>query len=181
MEVKTLVSKTELSDKAMSCPTFTKPKEIGSFTLDSHRNFHFGTKNLRHYRKPKIPSNLADGYPSRYSTRDESIPEYIDFILQFIHEQQKAQPMLLKDVQIVAYRGLFTKIMAAYHAKKDSLQFAVQKFNGQIYLCEFETQDRQQERASMPDEQRKVWYDVTCLHLTYRFIELGTAGKLCRI
>ena len=154
--VKTLVSKHELSDKATSCPTFTKPKELGTFTLDSHRNFHFGTKSLRRYRKPSIPANLADGYPSRYLMRDESVPEYIDFILQYIHEQRKSQPELLKDVQIVSYRGLFTKIMAAYHAKKDSVQVAAQKFNGHVYLCEFETQDKQEERRSAPDEQQKV-------------------------
>ena len=58
----------------------------------------------------------------------------------------------------VCWRGLLTKLLCTSYEGRDGWQIAVTKYNGTFYLCEFETERRQQEKLRETERQREMSY-----------------------
>jgi hypothetical protein len=171
---------------ATGCPSYTRPKEVGTYSLDEHRGFRCGTHGLGTYRRPPLPADLLEGYPLQYIQRDRQKLEYIDHICQFLlSAQQQQEPAAEAALQadVVCFRGLLTKVMHCAHARREPLRFVAQRFGSRLYLCEIEEPPAAGTGPALPQRhgQRGDLAQVTADHAKaqyagYKFEQVATAS-----
>lgn len=82
-EVRTL-NVTPISLFRGNYPFFRQPAELGHFSLDSERNFHDDSRQLRLFQPPhKIDFDLSVGY-NEFVARNEEKKERLDHLLTWI-------------------------------------------------------------------------------------------------
>ncbi|KAL2023822.1 hypothetical protein VTK56DRAFT_1089 [Thermocarpiscus australiensis] len=88
-----------------------RPKEFACFSYDKDRKFHLGDSALKWYYPPYPGADLTKGFES-FVKHDDRIDEHLDSLLKTIahHEQETGKAI---DANIVTWRGMLTKIMAA--------------------------------------------------------------------
>lgn len=74
---------------------YSRPVEVGCFSIDKDRHFIDGPSELAVYRPPQVGGvdqielNLSDGYPSRFVRKDEEIPDRLDNLLRWIQSHHR--------------------------------------------------------------------------------------------
>ena len=70
----------------------------------------------------------------------------------------------------ICWRGLLTKLLCTPYENRDDWCIAVCLFKGTYYMCEFETQKKEQEKRTMTDKQNEMCY------WGWKFEQYVTAG-----
>lgn len=123
-------------------------KIIGSFGIDGDNRYVQGASNCQYVYKNYLSSdsvdfNLNDGIDDIILKPDIAQHEKIDYLLKY---------MLLNgncpDTDFVCSRGLLRKLMCKPYEILESLVILATKFNGKIYLCTHESDEKVRERQS---------------------------------
>ncbi|KAK0168491.1 hypothetical protein PV327_002282 [Microctonus hyperodae] len=148
-------------------PYVSKPKVIGYYSVDSDRQLHFDSSQLKYYCPPtndKINFDLNDGIHTVHRKPASANDEKIDHILQWI--KQKIPPLSDNkwlSADFVCLRGLLTKIMKTPYDEKEGWIICAVKFKGTIYLCAFDTDADKYEKSN------RTMRDLTFMSWGFKF------------
>ncbi|KAL1835826.1 hypothetical protein VTJ49DRAFT_6025 [Mycothermus thermophilus] len=151
-----------------------RPREFACFSYDKDHVFHLDDSSLKWYYPPTLPADLSKGSDT-FVKHDDSIDEHLDSLLATIqsYEQQKGEPI---DAQVVTWRGMLTKIMAAPY-DSDAFEMNATLYRGSIFIEEnhaFKRQKQEMEsnqprRTGMPSSLMSFW--------GYKFETLSTLPR----
>ncbi|KAI1377421.1 RAI1-domain-containing protein [Hypoxylon crocopeplum] len=145
-----------------------RPKEIACFSYDDKHKFHLDDRSLQWYYPPELGSDLSGGY-EKFDKHDDSKDEHLDSLLKTImaHEEEEGKKI---DAQVVTWRGMMTKIMAAPFEDRDGFEMNATLYQDCIFIEENHAYkvasrlEQQQQRRrpnqrgpSMPDEVMSYW------------------------
>lgn len=72
----------------------------------------------------------------------------------------------------ICWRGLLTKLLCTPYEQRDGWEIAVSSFNGTLYMCEFDSEQRLQQQAEQTDALKEMSY------WGLKFEQYVTAGQL---
>ncbi|KAK4184298.1 protein RAI1 [Podospora australis] len=117
---------------------FKRPKEFASFSYDKDHKFHLNDSSIKWYYPPHplnqpLYIDLSKGFSS-FVKHDDSQDEHLDSLLKTIahHESETKSPI---DANIVTWRGMMTKIMAAPF-DDDGFEMNATSYRGTIFIEE---------------------------------------------
>lgn len=158
-------------------PFFRQPKEIGCMSLDINRKFSNDKSQLKYYVKPSDMNNVNYDLKIGYNDmirKDDNVKEYINDILRWINRnlekfslqnnknnpeqesQEESDSHRSLHTDFVCWRGLLTKLLVTPYENRDGWMIGVTLFNGTYYLCEFETEEKRQQRKATTQRQDKM-------------------------
>lgn len=169
-------------------PSFSKPKIVGSFSVDKDRKYIADARNCKHLRKDNLKNpvrfDLNDGY-ERAVHKPESCDEKLDHILQWITANvldknlnempKKGEPNIRArslDVDFVCFRGLLRMIMCTPYENREPWIILATKFRGTIYLCALETESKKLDRLNATEDTKKI------LAFGYKFEQFMLTGSV---
>ena len=132
---------------------FQKPQEVTYYSMDSNRQMHcrdkrslskyIGTDSVTDICKqfPDEAANLSCGFQDRYITRDESVPEHLDTLIESLLDLDKSllldddKDTSIMDPEIITWRGIMTRLMILPYSK-DEWVFNACRYHNQIYIEE---------------------------------------------
>ncbi|KFH47562.1 Decapping nuclease-like protein [Hapsidospora chrysogenum ATCC 11550] len=94
-----------------------RPKEIACFSYDENHQFHLDDSSLKYYYTPQLGADLSKGFES-FQKQDDSTDEHLHSLLRAIIALEEEQGKRI-DANVVTWRGMMTKIMAAPFEKLD--------------------------------------------------------------
>lgn len=115
-----------------------------------------------------VSFDLREGY-NTFIKKDDSVKDKLDdmlkwvllnktqFLIQNQTKQQQGCECLHTD--FVCWRGLLTKLLCTPYESRDGWQIAVTRYNDTFYLCEFETNERvqQKQRETVKQQEMSYW------------------------
>ncbi|KAI0242431.1 Decapping and exoribonuclease protein [Lamellibrachia satsuma] len=116
-----------------------------------------------------VSFDLRDGY-HKFIKKDDSIKENLDDLLKwillnkskFLVQNQTKQQGPGHDeclhTDFICWRGLLTKLLCTPYENRDGWQIAVTKYNDTLYLCEYETAERVQQKERETSRQQEMSY-----------------------
>ncbi|KAI4258814.1 MAG: hypothetical protein LQ352_001025 [Teloschistes flavicans] len=130
-----------------------RPREIAFFSYDDAHRFHQDERSLRYYYPPRIGASLSDGF-DRFEKLDDLIDDHIDSLLKTVIDLEKRTESRCQ-ADVIAWRGMMTKIMATPFDMFNGFEMNVTKFQGTIFIEEnhaykLESRKSQHQRASQP-------------------------------
>ncbi|XP_050393444.2 decapping and exoribonuclease protein isoform X1 [Patella vulgata] len=150
-------------------PQFREPREVGSFSQDSNRQYHPDKRQLKyvvHYPNKSVNFNLRKGFKEMIK-KDESKLEYIDDLLRWVISEPRAFVSKESGHQIklsslstdfVCWRGLLTKLLCSPYENRDGWMIAVILYRGTYFLCDFETEEKKKQLAKVTERQEEMCY-----------------------
>ncbi|EFW99933.1 dhp1-interacting protein [Grosmannia clavigera kw1407] len=111
-----------------------RPKEFTCFSYDDNHELHLDDRSLRWYYPPLLNADLSRGF-DQFDKHDDSADEHLDSLLKAIaaHEQKTG---VKTDAQVVTWRGMMTKIMAAPFDDRDGFEMNATLYQGCIFIEE---------------------------------------------
>lgn len=165
-------------------PSFSPPTIIGSFSLDGNRVYIPDTRNCKYVRKNDLGNplhlDLNKGYENVIRKSSQCENENLDHLLRFIIENMPklvhskdstASQRKSLNVDFVCFRGLLRLVMCTPYENRDSWIILATKFNGTIYLCALETDEKKHERLNMTESTKKI------LSYGFKFEQYMLTGK----
>ncbi|RFU81731.1 hypothetical protein TARUN_469 [Trichoderma arundinaceum] len=97
-----------------------RPKEFACFSYDENHEFRPDDSSLKYYYPPRLGADLSLGF-NTFVKQDDSGDEHLDSLLTAIasHEQETGTKI---DANIVTWRGMMTKILAAPFEQFDGFE-----------------------------------------------------------
>lgn len=127
-------------------------KEIAYFSYDENHEFHFDDRSISYYYPPRVPVNLCEGF-EKFKSYDPG-NEHLDSLLQTViaHEEKTG---VKTDTEVITWRGMMTKIMAAPYNDRDGFEMNATFYQGTVYIEEnYEyrknSQQRQMQQPTQP-------------------------------
>lgn len=124
--------------------TIRRPKEIACFSYDDEHSFHLGDSSLRYYYPPKLPADLNQGF-DEFQKLDDSGDEHLDALLETIMALEK-ETGKTSDADIITWRGMMTKILAAPFDHMNGFEMNATCFQGTIFIEENNSYKNQQKQ-----------------------------------
>lgn len=119
-------------------PSFKRPTEVASFSLDINRAFLNDRSMLKRFACPEngasVHFDLNCGYDT-FIKKEETVKENLDDMLRCILLNRQ---LLREAPNFVCWRGLLTKILCTPYETRDGWTIAVSRFGGTLYMCECE-------------------------------------------
>ncbi|KAI2623332.1 RAI1-domain-containing protein [Hypoxylon sp. NC1633] len=131
------------------CEPVKRPKEIACFSYDDKHEFHLDDRSMQWYYPPELGADLSKGF-DQFVKHDDSKDEHIDSLLKTIiaHEEEEGKKV---DAQVVTWRGMMTKIMAAPFEDRDGFEM-----NATLYQdCIFIEENHAYKQASQQEQQQQ--------------------------
>ncbi|KAJ5675918.1 RAI1-domain-containing protein [Penicillium macrosclerotiorum] len=119
---------------AGSSTTIRRPKEISCFSYDQNRKFSLGDSSLQYYYPPSLPADLDIGFDT-FQKLDDTADEHLDALLDTIAAFERDTGKKC-DTDIVTWRGMMTKILAAPFNANDGFEMNATCFQGTIFIEE---------------------------------------------
>ncbi|KAK4167980.1 RAI1 like PD-XK nuclease-domain-containing protein [Cladorrhinum sp. PSN259] len=149
-----------------------RPREFTCFSYDKDHKFRLDDSSLKWYYPPQGPfldagMDLSRGFET-FDKHDDSVDEHLDSLLKTIahFEQQTQEPI---DANIVTWRGMMTKIMAAPF-DDEGFEMNATLYRGCVFIEENHAfklkrnaeqssrpQQHQQQRKGPPPEVMSFW------------------------
>jgi RAT1-interacting protein len=109
-------------------------KEFTCFSYDENHQFHQDASSLKYYYTPRLGADLSQGFDT-FQKQDDSTDEHLDSLLKAImaHEQKEGKKT---DANVVTWRGMMTKIMAAPFERFDGFEMNATLYQGTLYIEE---------------------------------------------
>ncbi|KEY69881.1 hypothetical protein S7711_06437 [Stachybotrys chartarum IBT 7711] len=119
---------------AGASPPVKRPKEIACFSYDDEHKFHLDDSSLKYYYTPQLGVDLSEGFKT-FQKQDDSPDEHLDSLLKTIkaHEQETGKRI---DANVVTWRGMMTKIMAAPFEQFDGFEMNATLYQDCIFIEE---------------------------------------------
>ncbi|KAK3877006.1 hypothetical protein Pcinc_018259 [Petrolisthes cinctipes] len=150
--------------------TLRKPMVIGDFSLDEtrqichdRRNLHYITVDWKHSKKVKYDLNVSYDKTIKKNiqeTKQEKLDRLLDWILnntsKFHTEQSTGQPLQCLSTDFVCFRGLLTELLCTPYETRDGWIICATRFRDTVYLCAYETPEKQAHRETETDMQKKM-------------------------
>jgi RAT1-interacting protein len=147
-------------------PNISKPKIIGSFSVDQNREYRPNNDNLKFLVLPKKPPSfdLNQGYEN-YRFKPDTSSEKINHLLTFILENldrcrrvddENAGPTGQLKFDIVCFRGLLRLLMCTPYEFREPLSILATRYRGTVYLCTKELDEKRQERLNQTEATKKI-------------------------
>ncbi|KAK3196154.1 decapping endonuclease targeting mRNA [Lecanicillium sp. MT-2017a] len=133
---------------AGASPPVRRPKEFACFSYDEKHGFHLGDSSMKWYYTPRLGADLSKGFDT-FEKQDDSKDEHLDSLLATIisHEKELGKRI---DANIVSWRGMITKIMAAPFDDRDGFEM-----NATLYQdCLFIEENHEYKMASRAGEKQ---------------------------
>ncbi|KAK3378008.1 RAI1 like PD-XK nuclease-domain-containing protein [Podospora didyma] len=134
-----------------------RPKEFACFSYDEDHKFHLDDSSLKWYYPPPLNTDLSKGYET-FVQHDDSIDEHLDSLLETIasHEKENGKPI---DANVVTWRGMMTKIMAAPFEDRDGFEMNATLYRDCIFIEEHKIGPKQEQRfpGPIPQEVMQFW------------------------
>lgn len=75
-----------------SSPGYTRPTEVTSYSYDEHRRLHHDDRALAYYHAARAgEADLNQGYPDRYTKRDDGVDERLDGLCEAIQRARRRE------------------------------------------------------------------------------------------
>lgn len=148
----------------------SKPHILGYFSLNQNREFIPDHSNCKYLKLP--PSNqpihfdLNEGYHTVQHKPKLVEKENLNHILKFILLNLKkliAAPNTSPECadrflnfDIIAFRGKLRMLMCTPYSFRDGWSLIATKWKGNIYLCEFQTEQERMKNQSQTEESLKI-------------------------
>ena len=148
-------------------PFFREPKEVGCFSHDKDRKVVQTSQELKYYIPPSDPNSVAFDLNLGYNTfikKDESVKEYLDDLLKWVVANKSkfdVQGSVLQEglnTDFICWRGLMTKLACTPYENRDGWKIAVIRYKNTWYMCEYDTEERIQQKAQMDEKQKQMTY-----------------------
>ncbi|KAI0267639.1 RAI1 like PD-XK nuclease-domain-containing protein [Gloeopeniophorella convolvens] len=143
------------SQPAARAVPFQQPLPLITFSYDESRRLDFSDAAMRYYVEPPRGADLGYGY-ERWARRPEEKGR-LDGLLRAVSEIRRREnggPV----VGVVSWRGVMTKIMTAPYEERDGWELNIMVNNGTLYLEEFISDSRLQEKNNMAPHHRLQTY-----------------------
>lgn len=158
-------------------PTFQLPKTLGSFSLDTYRNYHNDYSELRYLALPDesnddgywdVEFDLHKGIEKVIEKDEDSIREkMLDDMLTWILQERAAENMSLVDIQnplrplqieFVCFRGLLTMLITTPYETKENWVIVASKFQNTIFLWDLkDNRNNQNNRMNPKLQAMSIW------------------------
>lgn len=130
-----------------------RPKEIACFSYDEQHKLRLDDSSIRYYYPPALGANLSKGFDT-FEKLDDSFDEHLDGLLQTIMDLEQKQGLRV-EADIVTWRGMMTKFMAAIFSDRDGFEMNATLFQDTIFIEEnksykIASQARQSQQVSQP-------------------------------
>ncbi|CAL5868876.1 uncharacterized protein PFLUO_LOCUS3103 [Penicillium psychrofluorescens] len=144
--------------------TIRRPKEIACFSYDDQRRFSLGDASLSYYYPPRLPADLNVGFDTFQKLNDVA-DEHLDALLDTIMAHEKETEKTC-EADIVTWRGMMTKILAAPYDMMNGFEMNATCFQGTIFIEENnayknqqkETQRNQRMPAGMASQELMMYW-----------------------
>ncbi|KFG80953.1 Protein RAI1 [Metarhizium anisopliae] len=153
-----------------------RPKEFACFSYDENHEFRLDDSSMKYYYTPQLGADLSKGF-EKFQKLDDSGDEHLDSLLKTIlaHERETGKKI---DANVVTWRGMMTKIMAALFEQQDGFEMNATLYQNCIFIeenNEYKLQSRAKEnhrgpRRGPPLEVMQYW--------GYKFETLSTLPKI---
>lgn len=137
------------------------PKTIGSFSLDTHRNYHNDFSELRYLVLPEESSesgtwdvkfDLRRGVSDVIEKDEDSIREkMLDDLLTWILQERKTEnwsiinpqnPLRPLEIEFVCFRGLLTMLLTSPYESKENWTIIATRFQNTVYLWQMKNPEK---------------------------------------
>ncbi|KAJ3714085.1 RAI1-domain-containing protein [Lentinula raphanica] len=137
---------------------FQQPTPLTSFSYTPEHVQVFDDSALRYFCSPPRNAHLGYGY-ERWIRRPEERSR-IDSLLRAVDRITDGQhkKMNLEDIGVVAWRGVFTRILTAPYEDREGWCMNVMLINGTLYLEEHRTESQLVEKNDIKPHHRKMMY-----------------------
>ncbi|MCJ1293858.1 decapping endonuclease targeting mRNA [Xylographa carneopallida] len=88
-----------------------RPKEIAYFSFDDDHQYHLDERSLRYYYPPRLGADLSKGFDT-FKQLDDTADDHLDSLLKTIMALE-GETSTRCEADIITWRGMMTKIMAA--------------------------------------------------------------------
>ncbi|KAE8446141.1 Protein rai1 [Mollisiaceae sp. DMI_Dod_QoI] len=130
-----------------------RPKEIACFSYDEQHQFCLDDSSIKWYYPPTLGADLCKGFDT-FRKLDDTADEHLDSLLKTIiaHEQKEGKRT---EADIITWRGMMTKIMAALFSDRDGFEMNATLFQDTIFIEEnhaykLQSHARQSQQVSQP-------------------------------
>ncbi|KHO01533.1 Protein RAI1 [Metarhizium album ARSEF 1941] len=140
-----------------------RPKEFACFSYDENHEFRLDDSSIKYYYTPQLGADLSRGF-NTFQKLDDSRDEHLDGLLKTIlaHERETGKKI---DANLVTWRGMMTKIMAAPFEQRDGFEMNATLYQECIFIeenNEYKLQSRAKEshrgpRRGPPLEVMQYW------------------------
>jgi RAT1-interacting protein len=149
-------------------PNISKPKIVGSFSVDKLRTYQNDNSNLKYLVLPKdkkFSFNLNEGFELYQFKPEQSHAEKIDHLLSYIlknldksKQRDDGAPAAGQFLRhdFVCFRGLMRLLMCTPYEFRESWSILATKYKGTIYLCAKELEEKRMERLNATDMSKKI-------------------------
>lgn len=158
-------------------PEFTRPKNVGSFSLDVHRKYQNDYSELRYLSMPpetsnsgscKVKFDLRKGVSAVIEKDEESIRQkMLDDLLTWILQERKLDHLSIVDpnyplkpllVEFICYRGLLTMLIATPYESQENWTILATRFQNSIYLWQLkDKQKRNGFNSNSKQQEMSIW------------------------
>ena len=156
---------------AGSCPRFSEPKEVASFSRGADRKIAFDRSALRRFGAPRLPAALDEGFETYVAKSSGEEPAPMGDLLAAIHHHGGH---LHGEQHIVTYRNNLNKLLLTPFQPRDDWEIGVERrtIGGKacVVLHVRETSRKQAEEANRDEQQQRFCY------WGYKFEDLCTTS-----
>ncbi|CAG8780840.1 14890_t:CDS:2, partial [Acaulospora morrowiae] len=148
-----------------------QPVEIMSFSYDDKRNLHMDDRELKYYYPPDLENcDLSRGYEKFIQREDGSGPTPIHSLLDALaHAKMLSQDKNLTRVDLVSWRGIFTKILCTPYNRNEPWELGATLWN--VSSEEHETEyTKENAEGATPRHKLMIYWG-------YKFENLCTINK----
>lgn len=149
-------------------PSISQPKIVGSFSLNSDRQYLPDKRNCKYVYKNyrnHSPFDLNAGIEQVIRKPDSCVNEKITHLLEFIvrnKEQLKGQKSRTSggnnlSADFVCFRGLLRLLMCTPYEFRDGWIVLATKYKGTIYLCAEETAKQKADRENVSEQMKRIF------------------------
>ncbi|PQE13825.1 RAI1 protein [Rutstroemia sp. NJR-2017a BBW] len=114
-----------------SSAAIRRPREIACFSYDDNHQFRLDDSSIRYYYPPYLGADLSKGFDT-FKKLDDEADDHLDSLLKTIinYEQKEGKKV---EVDVVTWRGMMTKFMAAIFADRDGFEMNATLFQNHEY------------------------------------------------
>ncbi|KAJ5718693.1 decapping endonuclease targeting mRNA [Penicillium malachiteum] len=109
-----------------------RPKEVTCFSYDDKRQFSLGDSSMQYYYPPNLPADLNLGFDT-FQKLNDTPDEHLDALLDSITALERDTEKKC-DVDIITWRGMMTKILAAPYDTMNGFEMNATCFQSKQFL-----------------------------------------------
>ncbi|KAM3073564.1 decapping endonuclease targeting mRNA, variant 2 [Clarireedia jacksonii] len=134
-----------------SSAAIRRPREIACFSYDDNHEFRLDDSSIRYYYPPYLGADLSKGFDT-FKKLDDATDDHLDSLLKTLIDYERKEGKKV-EVDVITWRGMMTKFMAAIFADRDGFEMNATLFQGTIFIeenHEYKSKSHARQSASRP-------------------------------